>query len=90
MHIEEIGLLNMDVLVHRVCLIITFLPRIQQSLDKMRVSWNNHKIRTASNLSPIAIYKLSKEEAITQGYWTSDPGDNRDNVDDLYGCGDML
>lgn len=86
MHLEEIELLDMGVPAHRTCIIIIFLPRIQKSLDEMRTSWNNHKLRTEGNRSPIALYELSKERAITEGYWNSDPGDTQADIHDFYGC----
>ncbi|KAJ7239702.1 hypothetical protein C8J57DRAFT_1245817 [Mycena rebaudengoi] len=51
-------------------------PRIQHSLNETRTSWKNHKIRTAGNKTPIAIYQLNRERAINRGYWTGDPGDD--------------
>lgn len=72
--------------IHRICLYIVFQPRIQQSLDETVASWNLHKVRTAHNKTPLAMYQLSREKAITQGYWTGDPGDNQDTASDpLYG-----
>lgn len=69
-------LLDMENPVHRVCLYIVFQPRIQHSLDETRRSWNLHKIRTAGNKTPSAIYELSKTRAKNRGYWTGDPGDD--------------
>lgn len=72
--------------IDRVCLYLVFQPRIQQSLDETVVSWNNHKIRTAGNKSPIAIYELSRQHAINRGYWTGDPGDDIETASNpLYG-----
>ncbi|KAJ7603860.1 hypothetical protein DFH06DRAFT_1021797 [Mycena polygramma] len=76
LHLEEIGLLDMESSIDRVCLYIVFQPRIQASLDETLSSWNLHKIRTANNKSPHAIYELSREKAINRGYWTGDPGDD--------------
>ncbi|KAJ7906727.1 hypothetical protein B0H13DRAFT_2333170 [Mycena leptocephala] len=45
-----------------------------------------HKIRTARNKIPIAIFELSREEAIRRGYWTGDPGDDPNvAADPFYG-----
>ncbi|KDR65162.1 hypothetical protein GALMADRAFT_162466 [Galerina marginata CBS 339.88] len=88
MHLEEIGLLDMENQIHRVALFLVFQSRIQKSLDRTTASWNAHKIRTAGNRTPIAIYELSRETAIREGYWTGDPGDDIDNVDDFYGYDD--
>jgi hypothetical protein len=76
LHLEELGLLDMESPIDRVCLFIVFQPRIQNSLDETLTSWNLHKIRTAKNKSPQAIYELSREKAINRGYWMGDPGDD--------------
>lgn len=70
---------------HRICLFITFQRRIQQSLDETVAAWNLHKVHTAGNKTPLALYQLSREQAINQGYWTGDPGDDLDAVDTMYG-----
>ncbi|KAK6981683.1 Integrase catalytic domain-containing protein [Favolaschia claudopus] len=75
-YLEESALLDMENPIHRICLYIVFQPRIQHSLDETRSSWNLHKIRTAGNKTPTAIYELSKTRAINRGYWNSDPGDD--------------
>ncbi|KAK6971534.1 Integrase catalytic domain-containing protein, partial [Favolaschia claudopus] len=75
-YLEKNALLDMENPIHRICLYIVFQPRIQLSLDETRSSWNLHKIRTAGNKTPMAIYELSKTRAINRGYWNSDPGDD--------------
>jgi len=85
MHLESLGLLDMDDPIHRVCLFLVYRARIQKSLDETTVSWNNHKVRTAGNKTPIAMYQLSREHAINRGYWTGDPGDHVSDVTDNYG-----
>jgi hypothetical protein len=75
-HLEETGLLDMNNTVHRLCVFVVFQPRIQASLDRTRVSWNLHKLRTAGNKSPMAIFELSREYAMQRGYWSGDPGDD--------------
>lgn len=58
----------------------------QKSLDETVTSWNLHKVQTAGNKTPLATYQLSREKAITQGYWTGDPGDDEDMASNpLYG-----
>ncbi|KIM39447.1 hypothetical protein M413DRAFT_446950 [Hebeloma cylindrosporum] len=79
----------MDSLIHRVCLFLTYHLRIQHSLDETVASWNLHKVRTAGNKTPLALYQLSKEEAIHRGYWTGDPGDSADAIDPGYGVDDQ-
>ena len=80
------GLLDVNSVIHRICLYIVFQPRIQQSLEETASSWNLHTVRTAGNKSPVAIYNLSRELAITGGYWTGDPGDDiHTATDPFYG-----
>ena len=76
----------MDSQIHAACLFLVFQARIQASLDRTRDAWNHHKIRTAGNRTPIAIFELSRETAIRRGYWTGDMGDNLVTASDpLYG-----
>ncbi|KAI0055545.1 hypothetical protein BV25DRAFT_1815421 [Artomyces pyxidatus] len=85
-HLEESNLLDMNNIFHRICLILVFRPRIQQSLNRTMDAWNHHKIRTAGNRTPLAIFELSREQAILGGYWTGDPGDPLDlAADPQYG-----
>ncbi|KAF7372481.1 Integrase catalytic domain-containing protein [Mycena venus] len=85
-YLEQAGLLDMENPIHRVCLYIVFQSRIQRSLDETRSSWNLHKVRTAGNKTPQAIYELSKTRAINRGYWTGDPGDDITTASDpAYG-----
>ncbi|KAJ7870153.1 hypothetical protein B0H14DRAFT_3575978 [Mycena olivaceomarginata] len=51
LHLEELGLLDMESPIDRVSLFIVFQPRIQNSLNETLTSWNLHKIRTAKNKS---------------------------------------
>lgn len=71
--------------VQRVCLFLTYHNRIQHSLDETVASWNLHKVRTAGNKTPLALYQLSREKAINQGYWTGDPGDDVTDISENYG-----
>jgi hypothetical protein len=86
MHLEGLGLLDMEDPVHRTCLFLVFRNRIQQSLNRTRDAWNHHKLRMERNKTPIAIYELSRQSAITHGYWTGDPGDDIETASDpMYG-----
>lgn len=86
MHLEELGLLDMEYHVHRICLFLVFQARIQSSLDRARDAWNHHKLRTERSKTPIAIFELSRQFAITRGYWSGDPGDDVEDAEDpLYG-----
>ncbi|KAJ7059255.1 hypothetical protein C8F01DRAFT_989671 [Mycena amicta] len=75
-YLEENRLLDMGNVIERICLFLVFQPRIQAALDAARQAWNLHKIRTARNKTPTAIYELSRVKAIRLGYWTGDPGDD--------------
>ncbi|KAI0686056.1 hypothetical protein C8T65DRAFT_591476 [Cerioporus squamosus] len=90
MHLEDMGLLDMECEVHRVCLFLVFQKRIQLSLDRTRDAWNHHKIRTEHNRTPVALFELSREKALRRGYWTGDPGDPIADVhnDPSYGVDD--
>ncbi|TFK58823.1 hypothetical protein BDN72DRAFT_781523 [Pluteus cervinus] len=85
LYLEELELLDMDNPAHRIALFLVYHPRIQKSLDETLSSWNQHKMRTEHNISPIALYELSREAAITGGYWTGDPGDDIGSVGNEYG-----
>ncbi|KAJ8093926.1 hypothetical protein PM082_009804 [Marasmius tenuissimus] len=75
-YLTEAHLLNMEDPIHRICLYVVYQPRIQASLNRTMASWNRHRMCTASNQSPLALYELSRETAINCGYWTGDPGDD--------------
>ncbi|EFI28269.1 hypothetical protein CC1G_14293 [Coprinopsis cinerea okayama7 len=85
MELEELGLLDPNNPIHLVCLYVVFQPRIQTSLDRAIISWNRHKMSTAGNKTPLAMYELSRTKAINAGYWTGDPGDAVEEIDDEYG-----
>jgi hypothetical protein len=75
-YLSNSGLLDMENEIHRSCLFLVFQPRIQASLNRTRDAWNHHKVRTARNKTPIAMFELSREAAIRRGYWTGDMGDD--------------
>ncbi|KAJ7590176.1 hypothetical protein C8J56DRAFT_888353 [Mycena floridula] len=81
-YLEDNDLLDMEDTIHCLCLDLVFQPCIQASLDRTRDAWNHHRIRTAGNQTPLAMYELSRETAIHRGYWTGDPGDDVDIVHD--------
>ncbi|KAI0039188.1 hypothetical protein FA95DRAFT_1504526 [Auriscalpium vulgare] len=85
-HLEDAGLLDMNDALDRACLYLVFQPRIQASLDRTLDGWNHHKVRTARKRTPVAMFELSRQVAIREGYWTGDPGDNVGLASDpLYG-----
>ncbi|KAK0241037.1 hypothetical protein EDD85DRAFT_764032, partial [Armillaria nabsnona] len=79
-YLESNGLWDKENPVHCLCLFLVFQPRIQASLNRTRDAWNHHKIRTAGHRTPLAMYKLSREQAIRRGYWTGDAGDDIETV----------
>ena len=85
MHLEDRGLLDMEVEEHRVCLFLVFHQRVQNALERAKDAWNFHKLRTERNRTPIALYELSREKAILNGYWTGDPGDDLPHIHEAYG-----
>lgn len=85
LNLEDMGLLDMGNPVHRICLYLVFQPRVQASLDRTVAAWNNHRVRTARNRTPNAMWEASRERAIQEGYWYGDPGDDLNEVgDDLH------
>ena len=47
------GTLNVDDELHLYCLHVAFLPRINHCIECFVEMWNNHKMRTASNMTPL-------------------------------------
>jgi hypothetical protein len=54
--LEEDGVLHPDNEVDIYCLHICFIHLIQKDLDSFRSAWNEHKIRTANNMSPKQLF----------------------------------
>ena len=54
LYLETIGL-NVDNLIHMFCLHFLFIPRINESLQEYRSSWNNHGLSTERFQSPLSI-----------------------------------
>ncbi|KAJ3818121.1 hypothetical protein EV361DRAFT_811824 [Lentinula raphanica] len=75
-YLEDNDLLDMTNSIQRLCLYVVLQPRVQQSLNRSSDAWNMHRVRTAGQKTPIALYELSREYAKTRGYWTGDPGDD--------------
>lgn len=74
-YLEENNLLDLNNILHQVCIILVFHDRIQDSLNRTAHAWNHHRIRTEGNLSPVALFELSRERGIREGWWEYDPGD---------------
>ena len=60
--LEACGQLDPDNEGHLFCLHFTYLPIINEALSKFVLSWNNHKIRTARNKSPLQLFILRMQE----------------------------
>nr|XP_058969483.1 uncharacterized protein LOC131795899 [Pocillopora verrucosa]XP_058969484.1 uncharacterized protein LOC131795899 [Pocillopora verrucosa] len=60
--LEACGQLDPDNEGHLFCLHFTYLPIINEALSKFVLSWNNHKIRTAGNKSPLQLFILGMQE----------------------------
>ena len=54
--LEENEMLCSDNEADLFCLHFAFQPRIQRSLDKFMLGWNNHKVSTCGNQSPSMIF----------------------------------
>ncbi|KAK0442052.1 uncharacterized protein EV420DRAFT_1278502 [Desarmillaria tabescens] len=83
-YLETNNLWDKENTVHCLCLFLVFQPRIQSPLNRTRDAWNHHKIRTASHRTPIAMYELSREQAIRRGYWMGDVGDDIETANDPF------
>ncbi|XP_041453550.1 uncharacterized protein LOC121406606 [Lytechinus variegatus] len=55
---ENRGILNVDNELHLYCLHVVFLPRINHCLQCFVEMWNNHKLRTANNRTPLQMMVL--------------------------------
>ncbi len=54
LYLESLGL-NVDNAIHMFCLHYLFVPRINESLQEFRSSWNNHGLSTERYKSPLSI-----------------------------------
>ncbi|KIY60801.1 hypothetical protein CYLTODRAFT_363702 [Cylindrobasidium torrendii FP15055 ss-10] len=84
LYLEENELWDKSNLIHCVCLFLVYQPRIQAGLNAAKEAWNHHKIRTANNKTPVALFMQSKMELELRGIW-EDPGDDIGCVDGWYG-----
>ncbi|KAF9038940.1 hypothetical protein BDZ89DRAFT_1129461 [Hymenopellis radicata] len=85
LYLEQNGLWEKENALHCICLFLVFQPRIQAALNRAKHAWNHHKIRTARNQTPVAMYALSRQKLMNQGVWTGDVGDDVSCVDGFYG-----
>ena len=64
--LEACGQLYPDNEGHLFCLHFTYLPVINEALSKFVLSWNNRKIRTAGNKSPLQLFILGMQEIVEE------------------------
>lgn len=74
-YLETNDHLDLDNILHKLCILLVFHDRIQESLNRTAHAWNHHSIRTEGNLTPVALFELSRERGIREGWWEYDPGD---------------
>ena len=60
--LEACGQLDLDNEGHLFCLHFSYLSIINEVLSKFVLSWNNRKIRTAGNKSPLLLFILGMQE----------------------------
>ncbi|PPQ84526.1 hypothetical protein CVT25_007618 [Psilocybe cyanescens] len=72
----------MELPVNCICFFLVYHHCIQHSFNETVVSWNLHKVCTAGNKSPLALYQINHEHAINQVYWTGDLGDDVEDVEE--------
>ncbi|XP_008401337.1 uncharacterized protein LOC103460806 isoform X2 [Poecilia reticulata] len=59
-HLEEEGYLNISNETHLFCCHYVFLPRLQEDLHTFRSGWDNHPLRTESNMTPNQLWVLGR------------------------------
>lgn len=62
--LEDNNLLDPTNAVDLLCVTYTFLPRINRMLELFRNMWNNHKIRTEKNKSPLQLFMTGMHNVI--------------------------
>jgi len=53
---EDVGVLDIDDVVHLFALYYVYLPHINMCLQQFAETWNHHPLGTASNLSPLQLW----------------------------------
>ena len=59
-YLEEEGFLSIANETHLFCCHFVFLPRLQDDLDTFRNGWDNHPLRTESNMTPNQLWELGR------------------------------
>ncbi|XP_063736215.1 uncharacterized protein LOC134862182 isoform X3 [Eleginops maclovinus] len=73
-YLEEEGFLTIGNQTHLFCCHFVFLPRLQDDLDTFR-NWDNHPLRTESNMTPNQLWELGRRHYPVQG------PDNAEGID---------
>ena len=84
--LEQQGYLNPDNDTDLFALHFVFIPRINRALEQFTAAWNNHRLSTENNLTPIQLYtvysvgsELFNEQDVTN--LEGDSGDVQSDVD---------
>ncbi|KAG8912408.1 hypothetical protein FRC01_005109 [Tulasnella sp. 417] len=81
---EEHQILNPDDGVHLWALHFIFLPRINRALAGFQETWNNHKLSTQKNKTPLELWKQGILSAAHQGFTIQlQPGSQLDDNDPM-------
>lgn len=79
--LEENGFLDIDNEIHLLCLHYIYQARIEDMLLQFKDSWNNHKLRTAHNKTPIQLFIMGMQQvADDHGILTAEYFDNLSQV----------
>ena len=81
MYLEDKCGLNINNDVYMFCLHYVFIPRINQSLEQWKRSWNCHKIRTEGCHSPLQLYSRGMIECGYRGMEDANVNLNEYGVD---------
>ena len=85
---EQSGLLNIDNKLHLFVLHLIFIPRINYALHEYANLFNDHKIRTAGNMSPNQLWlngMLDINNPLSHGALDKDPEDFDHYAEDING-----
>ncbi|KAG8923607.1 hypothetical protein FRC00_006040 [Tulasnella sp. 408] len=83
---EDQRLLNPDDGVHLWALHYVFLPRINRTLAGFQETWNNHKLSSQQNRTPLELWRRGILAALKQGFTVQlVPGPLDDNEADVQG-----
>ena len=81
MYLEDKHGMDINNNIYLFCLHSVFLPRINQTLLQWKTSWNNHRIRTASNQTPLQMYVKGMIESGFRGFEDENVDPNEYGID---------